>query len=92
MIDTLFRPLAVSERYVPIRVHTFPISSLPQSLKPLLEAIDDNRSLEELALVLQQPLFQVIIDFQALQDHHAIMLERRLTVEQLVSSKTQTRE
>ena len=92
IIDTLFRPLAVAERYVPVRVHTFPQSSLPQKLQPLLEAIDDNRSLEELAIVLQQPLFQVIVDFQALQDHHAIMLERRITVEQLISPKTQARE
>ncbi|MFX1300480.1 MAG: hypothetical protein ACFFAL_03765 [Promethearchaeota archaeon] len=91
LIDSLFRPLAVSERYVPVRVHTFPPSSLPQSLQPLLDAIDDNRSLEELSLVLQKPLFQIIVDFQALQDHHAIMLERRITVEQLVSSTPKAR-
>lgn len=92
LIDTLFRPLAVLERYVPVRVHTFPPSVVPQTLQPLLEAIDDKRSLEELADVLQQPLFRVIVDFQALQDHSAIILERRLTVEQLVSSTTLAQE
>lgn len=92
LIDTLFRPLAVLERYVPVRVHTFPPSAVPQTLQHLWEAIDDNRSLEELAAVLQKPLFRVIVDFQALQDHSAIMLERRLTVEQLVSPTTPAQE
>jgi hypothetical protein len=92
LIDTLFRPLAVSERYVPVRVHTVPKSAVPQKLQPLLKAIDDKRSLEELADVLQQPLFQIIVDFQALQGHGAILLERRLDIEQLISSTTQARE
>ncbi len=84
-IDLLFRPFAVSDRYVPIRVHTVPKNRVPAELHPLLKAIDGKQSIEELALVLQQPVFQVVLDYFVLQNHGAAQLERRLSIEQLVS-------
>ena len=87
-IDLLFRPFAVSERYVPVRVHTVPKSQVPEELHPLLEAIDGKQSIEDIAQILEKPVFQVMIDYFTLQNHGAAQLERRLTVEQLVSPST----
>jgi hypothetical protein len=84
-IDLLFRPFAVSERYVPIRVHTVPKSQVPQKFHPLLEAIDGKQSVGELAEKLRQPVFQVMLDYFALQNHGAVQLERRIAIEQLVT-------
>jgi len=84
-IDLLFRPYAISERYVPIRVHTLPKNHVPVEFHPFLEVIDGKRSIEELARVLHQPIFQVILDYFTLQAHGAVQLERRLSIEQLVS-------
>ncbi len=84
-IDLLFRPFAVGERYVPVRVHTVPKTQVPEDLHPLLKAIDGTRSIEDLAQVLQKPVFQVMIDYFTLQHKGAAQLERRLTIEQLVS-------
>ncbi len=87
-IDLLFRPFAIAERYVPVRIHTFPKSRVPSKLLSLLEEIDGILSLDELADKLQCPLFQVILDFQALLNLGAIQLERRVSIEQLVSYST----
>ena len=84
-IDLLFRPFAVSEQYVPIRVHTVPKSQVPEELHPLLEAIDGKQSIKDLAQTLQKPIFQVMIDYFTLQHHGAAQLERRLRIEKLVS-------
>ena len=84
LIESLFRPFAVTERYVPVRVHTVTESQVPSKLHPLLEAVNDGRSIEELATILNRPLFQIIVDFQALQNLGAIQLERRIAIEKLV--------
>ena len=86
-IDLLFRPYAVAERYVPIRVHTVPKSQTPEELHPLLDVIDGNRSIQELAQELRQPVFQVMLEYFKLQHLQAVQLERRLRIEQLVSPK-----
>jgi hypothetical protein len=86
-IDLLFRPFAISERYVPIRVHIVPKTSVPEELHPLLDAIDGNQSIKELAQKLRQPVFQVMLNYFTLQGHGAVQLERRLVIEQLVSYK-----
>lgn len=86
MIDTLFRPLAISERYVPVRVHTTPASGVPSEFHPLLELIDGKQSIEEIASTLQQPVFKVVLDFYSLQDYDAARLERHVSVEQLIST------
>jgi hypothetical protein len=85
LLDVLFRPFAVTERYVPVRVHTVTESQVPSNLHSLLEVVNDERSLDELATILRQPLFQIMVDFQALQNLGAIQLERRITIEKLVS-------
>jgi len=85
MIDTLFRPFAIAERYVPFRVHTVPESSVPQELHPLLAKIDGQNSVESLASILQQPIFQVLLAVQKLQEQGAVTLKRMVSIEQLVS-------
>lgn len=84
-IDLLFRPFAVSERYVPVRVHTMPKSQIPEQFHPLLDLIDGQRSVKDLAQTLNQPVFQVMLDYFTLQNRGAVELERRITIEQLVS-------
>ncbi len=84
-IELLFRPFAVSEDYTPIRVHTVPKSQVPVKLHSLLEAIDGKKSIKELAQILQQPVFQVMLDYFSLQNYGAAQLERRITIEQLVT-------
>jgi hypothetical protein len=86
-IDLLFRPFAVRERYVPVRVHTIPKDQTPEELHPLLEAIDGNRSIGELAEILQQPVFDVMLAYFRLQHYQVVQLERRIRIEQLVSPK-----
>ncbi|MFX1318801.1 MAG: hypothetical protein ACFE9D_03460 [Promethearchaeota archaeon] len=86
-IDLLFRPYAVSERYIPIRIHTVPKSQAPEELHPFLEAIDGNRSIEDIAKELQQPVFRVMLDYFRLQHLQAVQLERHLRIEQLVTPK-----
>ncbi|MFX1509234.1 MAG: hypothetical protein ACFFBR_02915 [Promethearchaeota archaeon] len=83
-IDLLFRPFAVTERYVPVRVHTVPKSQVPEKYHPLLDAIDGTKSIRDLALQLHQPVFQVMLDYFTLQNHGAVELERHLKIEQLV--------
>jgi hypothetical protein len=87
-IDLLFRPFAVSERYVPIRVHTVPKGQVPEELHSLLDAVDGNQSIQDLADTLQLPVFQVMLGYFTLQKHGAVQLERRLAIEQLVRSTT----
>ena len=41
-IDLLFRPFAVAERYVPIRVHIVPKSQTPEELHALLDGVTDH--------------------------------------------------
>jgi hypothetical protein len=86
-IDLLFRPFAIGERYVPVRIHAVPKDQTPEELHPLLEVIDGNRSIGELAEVLQQPVFEVMLAYFRLQHHQAVQLERRIRIEQLVSPK-----
>jgi hypothetical protein len=83
-IDLLFRPFAMTERYVPVRVHTVPKDSVPEEFHPLLDAIDGNQSIEELAQILEKPVFRVMLDYFTLQHYQAVQLERRLKIEQLV--------
>lgn len=85
LIEALFRPFAVSERYVPVRIHTVPTSRIPSELHSLVDAIDDTRSLSDLSKHLQVPFLQVMLDVQVLKNHGAIQLERRIAIEQLVS-------
>jgi hypothetical protein len=87
-IDLLFRPFAISERYVPIRVHTVPKSQVPTELHSLLDAVDGNQSIKELADKLQLPIFQVMLDYFSLQNRGAVQLERRLAIQQLVTQTT----
>ena len=87
-IDLLFRPFAISERYVPVRVHIVPKSQVPTEFHSLLDAVDGKKSIQELADTLQIPVFQVMLDYFTLQKHGAVQLERRLTIEQLVTSIT----
>jgi hypothetical protein len=87
-IDLLFRPFAVSECYVPIRVHTVPKGQVPEGLHSLLDAVDGKQSIKDLAATLQLPVFQVMLNYFTLQKHGAVQLERRLTIEQLVTSTT----
>jgi hypothetical protein len=84
-IDLLFRPFAVSERYFPVRVHTMPKSQIAEQFHPLLDLVDGQRSIEDLAQTLNQPLLQVVLDYFTLQNQGAVELERRITIEQLVS-------
>jgi hypothetical protein len=84
-IDLLFRPFAVSERYVPVRVHTMPKSQIAEQFHPLLDLVDGQRSIEDLAQTLNQPVFQVMLDYFTLQNQGAVELERRIMIEQLVS-------
>jgi hypothetical protein len=85
LIDTIFRPFAIAERYVPSRVHTFPQSSVAEEFHPLLEKVDGQHSVEDLAMLLKQPLLQVILAVQTLQKQGALMLKRMVSIEQLVS-------
>lgn len=87
-IDLLFRPFAIAERYVPIRVHTVPKGQVPAELHSLLDAVDGKRSIHELAETLQLPVYRVMLDYFTLQKQGAVQLERRLAIEQLVSSTT----
>ncbi|MFW9934830.1 MAG: hypothetical protein ACFFDU_04760 [Candidatus Thorarchaeota archaeon] len=84
-IDLLFRPLAISERYVPVRVHTMPKSQIAEQFHPLLDLVDGQRSIGDLAQTLNQPVFQVMLDYFTLQNQGAVELERKITIEQLVS-------
>ncbi|MFX1575810.1 MAG: hypothetical protein ACFFCF_01415 [Promethearchaeota archaeon] len=84
-IDLLFRPFAVSERYVPVRVHTMPKNQIAEQFHPLLDLVDGQRSIEDLAQTLNQPVFQVMLDYFTLQNQGAVELERRIMIEQLVS-------
>jgi len=85
MIDTLFRPFAIAERYVPARVHTVPESSVPEKFHPLLEKVNGQNSVEDLAALLQQPLLTIILAVQHLREQGAITLKRLVNIEQLVS-------
>lgn len=86
-IDLLFRPFAISERYVPVRIHIVPKTSVPEDLHPLLDAIDGDLSIQDLAQKLGIPVFRVMNDYFTLQNLGAVLLERRLAIEQLVKSK-----
>lgn len=88
-IDALFRPFAVSERYVPVRIHTTPESVVEAELHPFLKAIDGKRSLADLSIHLKLPLLQVILNVQQLEENNAVKLERRIAIEQLVSHISQ---
>ena len=90
MIDTLFRPFAIAERYVPVRVHTVPESNVPEEFHPLLGKVDGQNSVEDLATHLQQPLLQVILAVHILQQHGAVTLKRMVSIEQLVSFSSKT--
>ncbi len=91
VIDSLIRPFAITERFIPIRVYTMPKSEVPKSLHPLLDAIDGKRSIEELANKLDIPLFQVVVGFQALLNQGAIQLERHVAIEKLVTYQAQSK-
>ncbi|MFX1564478.1 MAG: hypothetical protein ACFFCH_00640 [Promethearchaeota archaeon] len=84
-IDLLFRPFAIADRYVPVRVHTVPKSQVPEKYHLLLEAIDGQKSINDLAEKLHQPVFQVVLDYFRLQTYGAVELERRIRIEQLVA-------
>jgi len=86
VMDALFRPFAVSERYVPVQVCSEPVKPLPQPLRPLFDAIDNKRSIEELAEHLHLPLIRVALGVQALADEGAVRLDRRVAIEQLVGT------
>ncbi|MFW9831423.1 MAG: hypothetical protein ACFFD8_06580 [Candidatus Thorarchaeota archaeon] len=86
MVDKLFRPLAISEFYVPIRIHTTPEDSVPSYLHPFLEVIDGHQSIEKLASLLHQSVFKTMLDYFTLQNYGAVKLERQVTIEQLVST------
>jgi hypothetical protein len=90
MIDMLFRPFAISERYVPVRDHTIPESIVPKEFHSLLEKVDGLNSVEDLATHLQQPLLQVILAVQILQEHGAVSMKRMVSIEQLVSYSSKT--
>jgi len=83
-MDALFRPFAISERYVPVQVCGVPAKPLPAALRPLFDAVDNKRSIEELAEHLQLSIMRVALDVQALTDEGAVRLDRRVSVEQLV--------
>lgn len=85
-IDGLFRPFAISERYVPQRVISVHVGAAPEALKPMLNEVDGERSLDELAADLGLPLIKVILDVLALERRGAVRLERWVAVEQLVST------
>ncbi|MFX0168195.1 MAG: hypothetical protein ACFE89_02455 [Candidatus Hodarchaeota archaeon] len=91
MIDTIFRPFAVTERYVPSRVHTVSEEAIAEEFHSLLEKVDGYNSIEDLAASLQTPLLQVILDIQNLQEQGAVTLKRRVSIEQLVSYNPPTR-
>jgi hypothetical protein len=84
IMDALFRPFAVSERYVPVQICGVPARPLPPPLRPLFDAIDNKRSVEDLAEHLQLPLLRVALGVQALADEGAVRLDRRVAIEQLV--------
>jgi hypothetical protein len=86
VMDALFRPFAISERYVPLQVCEVPVKPVPRELRPIFDAIDNKRSIEDLAEHLQLPIFRVVMGVQELADYGAVRLNRRVAIEQLVGT------
>ena len=85
LLDSLFRPFAVTERYVPVRLRGEPSEPLPQEVHSIFLAIDGRRTLEEIAEKLKLPLLQVMLGVQSLTQRGMARVTRQITIEQLVS-------
>ena len=85
ILDSLFRPFAVTEQYIPVRLREEAPESLPKEVQSIYSAIDGRRSLEEIAGKLGMPLLQVILGIQSLTQQGLARITRHVTIEQLVS-------